>query len=41
MAGITQSELEMTYFQCGVIRKGKYQKKSKDFTVRNIKNKQK
>ena len=41
MAGITQSELEMTYFQFGVIRKGKYQKKSKDFTIRNIKNKQK
>ena len=41
MAEMTQKELKKPYFHCGPFSKGKYQKKVKDFTVTNIKNKQK
>ena len=41
MAGMRQKELKKPYFYCGPILKGKYQKQAKDFTVTNIKNKQK
>ena len=41
MSEITQKELKKPYFHCGPIWKGKYQKQVKDFTVTNIKNKQK
>ena len=41
MAGMRQKELKKPYFYCGPILKGKYQKYAKDFTVTNIKNKQK
>ena len=41
MAGMSQKELKKSYFHCGPNWKRTYQKYVRDFTVTNIKSKQK